>query len=106
MLGERRVTNILREPLEVLGLPAPLLIGRISALEFIEHSGAFRMLHFGLETTLEVCDSVFKSRPDPNDDLYRQMTLPLENVPHNRGHELACVSKAASQFCSNCIGLT
>ena len=35
-----------------------------------------------------------------------KLTLPLESVPHNRGHELACLGTAASQFCSNCIGLT
>src|SRR5207237_6403404 len=34
------------------------------------------------------------------------LTLPLESVPHNRGHELACLGTASSQFCSNCIGLT
>ena len=34
------------------------------------------------------------------------LTLPLESVPHNRGHELACLGRTASQFCSNRIGLT
>ena len=38
--------------------------------------------------------------------IYDNLTLPANCVPHNRGHELACLAWSASQCCSNCIGLT